>query len=410
MVLDKDRLEQDAREHGPRWSLDREIDYLNHGSFGAVPQEVADHRIELLREIEREPMRFFANELAPRIEDVRTMLSDFVGADAGGVVFVRNASTAISTVVRSIDLSEGDELLTTDHAYGSARNALEFAAETRGAKVVVASVPFPLSSPDEVVEAVLAEVTDRTRLALLDHITSATALIFPIERLVKELDARGVDTLVDGAHAPGMVPLDVNRSGAAYYTGNGHKWICAPHGAAFLSVREDRRERVRPLVMGFGARRKVEGRSRYLVEFDWTGTDDPTAVLAMAHALKYLRSLLPGGWDELMERNRALALFARDTICGALGIDRPCPDEMIGSIVAFPLPPIEGLPPSSAPHVDALQDYLLNEERFEIPVNAWPAPPARVLRISAQLYNAPSQYERLAAVLSGLAATGRQDP
>jgi isopenicillin-N epimerase len=250
------------------------------------------------------------------------------------------------------------------------------------------------------VEAILSKVTPRTRLALIDHVTSPTALVFPIERIVRELDARGVETLVDGAHAPGMLPLDLDRLGAAYYTGNGHKWLCAPKGSAFLYGREDLRASVRPLVISHGANRPLRDRSRFQEEFAWTGTGDPTPFICLGEAVRYMGSLLPGGWPELMARNREKALAGRHAVCERLGIEEPAPAEMIGSIASIPLPPAASDGRTFLYETDPLQAELRERWHIEIPVVAWPSPPARVLRLSAQLYNAAAEYERLAEALA----------
>jgi isopenicillin-N epimerase len=271
-------------------------------------------------------------------------------------------------------------------------------AARSGARIVVAEVPFPVRGTGDVVERVLARVTGKTRLLLVDHVTSPTALVLPVEQIVRTLAARGVDTLVDGAHAPGMLPLDLGALDAAYYTGNLHKWVCAPKGCAFLSVRADRRDQVRPLSISHGANSSREDRSRYLLEFDWTGTFDPSAWLSVPTALEFMGSLLLGGWTDLMARNHALALAARDVLASELGIGPPAPDEMIGSMATLPLP--DGTATRAASlYGDALQDELLERDGIEVPVVPWPRPPKRLIRVSAQAYNDLAEYERLADAL-----------
>ena len=212
-----------------------------------------DFQHNIRERLERQPVRFLVRELEPLWDAARAALAQFVGGDAVDVVFVANATSGVNTVLRSLRFKAGDELLVTNHEYNACRNALNFVAEQSGARVVVAEVPFPLQCEDDFILPVMEKVTSRTRLALLDHVTSQTGLVFPIGRLVRELSARGVDTLVDGSHAPGMVPLNLREIGAAYYTGNCHKWTCAPKGAAFLHVRRDRQRDIRPLVISHGA-------------------------------------------------------------------------------------------------------------------------------------------------------------
>jgi isopenicillin-N epimerase len=396
---DVDNGPMDYRE---LWTLDPAIDFLNHGSFGACPRAVLERQAELRAEMEREPVRF----LMPRIDGLAAESMDelarLLGASAEDLAFVTNATTGVNTVLRWFPLRPEDELLTTDHAYNACRNALEAVAGPAGATVVVAHVPFPLNSEDEVVEAILAGVTPRTRLALIDHVTSPTALVLPIERIVHELAARGVETLVDGAHAPGMVPLDLASLGAAFYTGNGHKWLCAPKGVGFLYVRRDWQDRIRPLVISHGANRPLDGASRFQREFAWQGTGDPTPALCLGEAIRFMGSLLPGGWDELRQSNREKALRGRAAICQRLGIELPCPASMVGSMATVPLPDSVPQPAREGFVLDPIGQALIEQWRIEVPVLSWPARPKRQVRISAQLYNQPEQYERLADALAAL--------
>ena len=355
-----------------------------------------------LRErLEAEPVRFLSRELEGLLDGARASLGAFVGADPDDLAFVPNATTGVNTVLRSLELVPGDEILATDHTYNACRNALEAVAARSGARVAVATLPFPVSAPERVLEAVVPRIGARTRLALLDHVTSPTGLVLPIERLVQGLSSRGVDVLVDGAHAPGMLPVDLRALGAAYYTGNCHKWICAPKGSGFLHVRRDRQKGVRPLVISHGANSPRTDRSAFRLEFDWMGTADPTAYLTVPDAIRYMESLLPGGWPALMAHNRDTALAARDRLCAALDVPSPAPDSMIGSLAALPVPPGFGPAPMDGER-DPLQTALFERFGIELPVFTWPALASRILRVSAQLYNSASDYERLAEALGAL--------
>ena len=332
---------------------------------------------------------FFSRDFASRLELAREALSAFLGAERADVAFVPNATAGINAVLRSLTFESGDEILVTTHTYAACRNAVEFVAARSGARVVVADLPFPCRDEEAIVAAVLERVSSRTRLALLDHVTSPTALILPVEHLVAELSTRGVDTLVDGAHAPGMVPLQLSALGAAYYTGNAHKWLCAPKGSAFLHVRRDRQSQLHPHVISHGYTRGFHA------EFDWTGTSDPTPWLCIPESLRFLGSVLPGGWPQLMAVNRALTLEARTLLLKATASDAPCPEGMIGSMASIPLSPAQ--PGSPADRLDAvgLHDWFRRRG-----VETWLYDrPVPLLRISAQLYNHLDQFALLASLL-----------
>ncbi|HEX7862714.1 MAG TPA: aminotransferase class V-fold PLP-dependent enzyme [Verrucomicrobiae bacterium] len=382
------------------WHLDPKITFLNHGSFGACPKAVLDHQNELRIHLEREPVAFMVRELEPLLDKARASLAKFVGARPKDLVFVRNATSGVNAVLRSLTFSAGDEILVTDHEYNACRNVVDFVAERSGARVVIAKIPFPVSTEDQIIQPIINAVTPRTRLALVDHVTSQTAIVMPLQRIVHELESRNVPVLVDAAHAPGMVPLNLTKLGASYYTGNCHKWICAPKGAALLHVREDRQHEIRPTVISHGANSPRKDRSRFQIEFGWTGTWDPTAMLSVPAALGFIGGLQPGGWAEVMRHNRTLALAGRKILCDALEIQPPCPDSMIGSIASIPISDGKTTKPPKTPlYLDPLQEWLFMKSNIEVPIIPWPAPPKRLLRISAQLYNSLPQYERLANAL-----------
>lgn len=377
--------------HDERWLLNPDITFLNHGSFGATPIAVLEKQAEWRQRMEREPVRFLARDIDANIDEARRELARFVGAQPEDLAFVPNATAGVNAVLRSQRFEPGDELLVTTHEYNASRNVLDYVAARSGANIVVVDVPFPIASPDVVVERIVNAANTKTRLLLIDHVTSQTALIFPIETIIREMHARGIEVLIDGAHAPGMLPLEIASLGVSYYTGNLHKWVCAPKGAAFLYVREDRRARIRPTSISHGANSPRTDRSRFHLEFDWTGTIDPSAWLAVPEAIRFMGHVTEGGWPGLMRQNRSLALQARDIICSTLGIDPPAPDSMIGSMVSFPV---------SDGSADALNLDLYEKYRIEVPIMPWPKWPKRLLRISAQVYNTLADYERLATAVT----------
>ncbi len=385
------------------WPLDPSIAFLNHGSFGACPTPVLERQRELQREMEREPVDFLVRKLPPLLDSSRAALAEFVGADPADMVFVANATAGVNAVVRSLDFRPGDEILVTRHDYNACRNVVRYAAARTGAVVVETPLPLPIAEPREIVDAVLERVTPRTRLAMLDHIASPTAIVFPIEELVRELDRRGVDTLVDGAHGPGMVPLDMRRLGAAYYTGNCHKWLCAPKAVGFLHVRRDRQQGIQPPIISHGFNRPRPGYSPFQDGFDWPGTLDPTPWICVGDCIRFLGELLPGGIEALMRRNHELVMLGQRILCERLGLAPVGVPDMLGSMAAVRLPDhpaafdAQGQPSAEAEY--RLNNGLHARHGIEVPSYFWPSPPNMLLRISAHAYNHPAQYERLAEAL-----------
>ena len=376
------------------WPLDPAVTYLNHGAFGSSPRAVTDTANAFRERFEREPMQFVLRDAEGLLDAARASASALMGADDEDLVFLPNTTTAVSTVLASLPERPDDELLVTDHAYNACRNALNFHARRTRMRVVVAKVPFPLRGPEDVVAAVLGAVTARTRLALLDHVTSPPALVFPVADLVRDLSARGIDTLIDGAHAPGMVAVELRALGATYYAANLHKWCGVPKTAAVLYVRRDRQPDVHPLTIGHGSNSPRTDRSRFRLEFDWTATHDPSAALSLPAALAYMGSLLPGGLPALRARNHDLAVQARSLLAATLELPLPCPSEMLGAMAALPLPTSRSM--SAA----ALYEILWRKHRIECPVFDWPSPGCALIRFCAQIYNDLSQYQRLAEAVA----------
>lgn len=371
------------------WSLDPDVAYLNHGSFGACPKAVLKVQAQLRDELEREPVDFLSRRLPGRLQEARAVLAEFLGAKHEDIAFVVNATMGVNAVLRSLSFAPGDELLTISHVYAACHKTMRYIAQRTGARVVVAPLPFPIAEEEQIVSSVLAAVTARTKIALIDHVTSPTALILPIARLVRELQARGVDTLVDGAHAPGMLGLKLDDIGAAYYTGNCHKWMCAPKGAAFLHVRRDRRQDLHPTVISHGYN------AGFHAEFDWTGTADPSAWLCVPEAIRFMGALLPGGWPALMAHNHSTAIACRNVVQEILGLKSAAPDKMLGSMAAVALPGAK--PGAVADNFDRDRVAAWVRERG---IESWfHDEPLPILRISAQIYNDTEQYRRLALLL-----------
>jgi isopenicillin-N epimerase len=372
------------------FTLDPTITFLNHGSFGACPRLVQEHQRTLRTQLEAEPVRFMVRELGPLLDQARARLAAFVGAQEEDLAFVPNATTGVNAVLRSLHLEPGDELVTTNHAYNACANALRFVAERTGAKVVVAQVPFPFEAPEQVVEAVLSAVSLRTRLVLLDLVTSPTALVFPVAALTSTLEAQGVRVLVDAAHAPGMLPLDLDATGASYTAGNLHKWVCAPKGAAFLHVRRDRQPEVRPTVISHGANSPRKDKSRFQLEFEWTGTTDPSPYLCVPTALEVMGALHPDGWPGLMRANREAAEAAGALLADALRPFHGARSTPGASMVSVEIPG----PP------DGLQDRLFHEHHVEVPVI--PFEGRTLVRVSMQVHTSLADVEKLARLLPRL--------
>ncbi|MEZ0225758.1 MAG: aminotransferase class V-fold PLP-dependent enzyme [Alphaproteobacteria bacterium] len=389
------RSEIDRAAAARQWDFGG-VDYMNHGSFGACPRQVRDFLQQQRQALLTNPMEYFGSENPRRMTEGRRFWAEFLGADAEGIVHVECATLGVNTVMKSLALRgffrPGDEILLTSHGYNACNNVAHEIAALTGARVVVAPVPFPIETKEKVTEAVLSAVTQKTRLALIDHITSETALIFPIEDIVSGLKERGVETLVDGAHAPAHVQLTLAKLGAAFYTGNGHKWLCATPGAAFLYVREDFRDKVRPMSTSHGANDPDPKVSSFQKNFAWTGTRDNIPYFTPKIAFETLSSLHPDGLPGLIADNRRLVQYGYRLLLDALKLKPHAPDDMLGMMATVILPLGDAA---------RLRHDFLKREKLSTQLGQLSAPfgTGRFLRLSAQAYNQPEQYERLAVAL-----------
>jgi isopenicillin-N epimerase len=402
------------------WALDQTVTFLNHGSFGACMNATLEVQRGWRDKLEAHPVRFLARELEDNLDWTRSEIGAFVSADADDLALMPNSTSGVNTILRSLELQKGDEILATDHAYNACLNAVRYAAARGSARVALARIPFPIESPDQAFDAVMAAVTPNTRLALIEHVTSPTAIVLPIERIVPALAEKGIDVLVDGAHGPGMVPVKLRELAPAYYVGSAHKWLCAPKGSAFLYVRRDRQARVKPLAISSGSNDIRVDRSKFRLEFDWNGTVDPSAWLTTPAAIDGMGEMLPGGWPVVIATNRQLAITARDMLAEALHTDVQAPNSMTGSMASVRLPG-GPWPRDEATRRLAMIEASLRSRRFEVPLIAWPCPwlvdsgdlpPDTgfdlLVRISTQAYNHLGQFERLASILGGFADAGRK--
>jgi isopenicillin-N epimerase len=373
-----------------QWSLSPEVVHLNHGSYGGCPRAVTAACVATRERLEAAPMRFYLLDWQGELDRARAAVGAFVHADLERLVFVPGATSGVALALAAARLATGDEILTTTHVYPACRNQLVRLAERIGARVVMVPIELPFDA-DALVDSVAAAITPRTKLALLDHITSPTALVLPIERLLPQFAARGIPVIVDGAHAPGQIALDVGamiQSGATWYVGNHHKWMCAPKASGFLAIAPDAVARTLPIVTSHGATATYGPPNRLHAELDWSGTYDPSAQLAVPTAIATIAEM-GGGWPDVIARNHALVVAMRERLGGRV----LAPPDAIGTMATVPIELPAGL--SSA----ALERQLL-VDGWEVPIVA--SPVGLFVRVSAHLYNYVDQIDSLVAKLHSL--------
>lgn len=387
-----------ASELANYWSLESSRLFLNHGSFGACPDFVIAEQRKWQDLMEQEPVQFFEELMPDLLLKSRKALGAFLSCPADDLALVSNATSGVNTVLRSLHFEEGDEILVPNHAYQACRNSIDFVAQRWGAKVVEVAIPFPIEGPQIVIDLMKSACTPLTKLVMIDTVTSPTGLRMPFEELTAHFEENGVEVLLDAAHGIGMIPLNLEKLGASYVTSNCHKWLCAPKGSAFLYVRKDKQSKIQPLTISHGHTFPLGDTTRFRHEFDWTGTQDISGWCALPAVIEGMAKLVEGGWETIMEHNHDLAIQGRNILCERLGIQPPCPDEMIACISTIQLPG-ELVTPELMHEPDPLHQILSETYNIQVPVWSWPSPAGRYLRISAQLYNSIEQYEQLADAL-----------
>ncbi len=365
------------------WRLDPEVTFLNHGSFGARPQEVLAAQTRWRETMESRPVEFFDRRRAELVAAAKAVVGRFLGMASADFGFITNATGGVNAVLRSRTFRPGEEIVSTTHVYNAVRQTMRYVAERTGAVAREIEVPFPVASPHELVAAIDAGLTDRTTLLILDHVSSPTAVVFPVAEITELCAARGIELLIDGAHAPGMLPLDVAAIGAAYYTGNLHKWVSAPPGAAFLWVHPDRQPSIHPNTI---SHHLGEGLAS---EFEWQGTRDVTPWLSVPAAIDFFASI---GWDRVMSHNHQLATWAQQHLCARWGVTpaTPLDGSMLGSMATVALPQDARRFSGCA----ELQRAIFDCFRIEVPVVDWGG--GWWVRVSCHVYNRAEDYERLA--------------
>jgi isopenicillin-N epimerase len=362
--------------------LDPTVTFLNHGSFGATPRPVFQTYQRWQRELESQPVEFLGRRFTGLMEEARKSLADYLGTSAENLVYTTNVTESLNIVARSLDLGSGDEVLSTDHEYGALDRTWRFMAKERGFIYINQPISVPLTTSDAFMEALWKGVTPRTRVIFLSHITSPTALTFPVEKVIKRARRAGIFTIIDGAHAPGQIPLRLDDLEADFYGGNLHKWLCAPKGAGFLYARPDAQHLLKPLVVSWGYEAELPGLSKFIDLFEWTGTRDIASFLSVPAAIEFQQK---HDWGKVRLASHNLAREAQERICRLFGFSPLSDHSWFMQFCAVPLPETTDL--------SVLKTRLYSEYRIEIPLILWNN--YKLMRISVQGYNTRRDVNKL---------------
>lgn len=367
-----------------------DIIFLNHGSFGACPREVFAVYQKWQMRLEKQPVLLLGREITHLLGEARHALGTYMHAHADNLVFVPNSTHGANIVAHSLRFAPGDEILATNHEYGACDRMWEMLCAQSGALYTKQRLSLPCASQEELLEQFWQGVTPRTKLIFISHVTSATALHLPVQAICQRARGAGILTLIDGSHAPALLDLDLTALDADFYTGNCHKWLCSPKGAGFLHVRKELQHLVQPLIISWGGLGQFITGNRFLDDFEWTGTDDPSAYLTVPTAIDFQRR---NDWHSVRARCRALAMETKQRLCALPGIRALYPDNNNLYFQFFTV----ALPPCNT---KALKERLYNEHSIEVVVMEWNSTP--VLRVSVQAYNTPQDMDTLLQALEVL--------
>ena len=371
-----------------QFMLDPNVTFLNHGSFGACVKPVYENLLEWQTKMEQEPVKFFDDILFNALKASRRALGNYVGCSPDDLVYFPNPTTAINAVARSLKLKPGEEVLSTNHIYGALNRSWKYICAEKKARFIKVDIPFPIQSKEEFLDCFFNAVTDNTKVIFLSHITSMTAIKFPVEEVIKFAKRKKILTIIDGAHVPGHIPLNIKKLNPDIYTGACHKWMCTPKGISFLYVKRDLQESIHPLVVSWGWESENPSPSKFLDWHEWQGTRDMSAFLTIPTAIKFLNE---HNWQEVSRKCQKLVVQTRNQFLDLLNISPPCPNSWLGQMASIPLP---------VEDADVFKKKLLNSYKIQVPVFQWEG--NAYLRYSIQAYNSKSDLEKLLSAVKEL--------
>lgn len=387
-----------------KWGLDPTTIFLNHGSFGACPLPILAKQAQIREQLESNPLRYLLDVAPGELDRSKGILADLVNGPPEDIVFVQSATAGVNAVLRSLDFEPGDEILFLNHSYNACINVVKHVCKKTGAVPVVAKIPWPIKDSEEAIAAIAKQIGARTKLAMLDHVTSRTGLLLPIQEMIGVCKAKGVDVLVDGAHAPGQVEVDLRTLGATYYTANCHKWLCGPKASAILYVDPSKQDQIEPSIISHGSQPDPATGSYgdFQKRFEWQGTSDPSAAICAGDAVAFLNGLMQGGLSALMRRNHAMAVGLRSHLCDAWSITPPCPDDMIGAMAGLAICRSH-YPTDTSPEARVFAEFeqsIRSEHKIECQPLAIGDPPVFHIRLSCHAYNHGSEILTLIDALA----------